>query len=77
MVFRTTYPWYIKPPAYGISFDPPTHCILFDPPNPWYIEPPTYGILFDLPYPWYIEPIKQPVYGILSQKVIKMIILQK
>jgi hypothetical protein len=43
MVYRTPYPWHIKPPAYSM---------LFETPNPWYIEPPTHGISNHLP--WFV-----------------------
>ena len=30
MVYQTPYPWYIKPPMYGISN-----------PSPWHVDPPS------------------------------------
>ena len=42
IVYRTTYPWYIELPIYGISNPLP---VVFWPPHPWYIEPLYYGIM--------------------------------
>ena len=47
MVYRTPYPWYIKPPTYGI---------LFDLPYPWYIDPPTHGMSNHLPMVFCFTP---------------------
>ena len=58
MVYRTLYPWYIEPPAYGILFDPPPpKPMVYRTPYPWFFEPPAYGILPDPPNPWYIETL--------------------
>jgi hypothetical protein len=61
MVYRTSSPWDIEPPNYGILnplrmvYLTPTHGIsnhltmVFRTSYPWYIKPPTHGILSPLP----------------------------